>query len=402
MSLKPRKIRFFLPSLLLAALAVLSLSSCADVGYYARATQGHLDILRARQPIDSLLCSDDTTPEMKKSLAKVMEIRDFATRELKLPENGSYRCYSDIKRPYVVWNVVATREFEMKPVQWCFPVAGCVNYRGFHSKEEAKAFADGLRGRGYDVYLYGVSAYSTLGWFDDPVLNTFLDRPEPDLAGLIFHELAHQKVYVKNDSAFNEGFAKTVELEGVTRFLERHGGEKAVEEYMEDRKREEEWVDLIAKVQQKLKALYSGIMGEKEKRSGKDEIFNEMREDYVRLKESWGGYAGYDRWFAKDLNNAKLASVDTYRSFVPAFRRMLETSNGDLSAFYRETRKLGTLPGDKRVARLETLRSEYIAEQERRKAPEVPAPAVEPAKEETTNLVDSSAPAQEPFSPEEG
>lgn len=396
-----RKARFPLPAVLLAAVSVLSLSSCADIGYYARATQGHFDILRARQPIPSLLCSDDTSPELRKSLQRVMDIRDFASRELKLPDNGSYRCYSDIKRPHVVWNVVATPEFALKPMTWCFPVAGCVSYRGFYSREEASAFADNLRGKGYDVYLYGVSAYSTLGWFDDPVLNTFLDRPEPDLAGLIFHELAHQRLYVKNDSAFNEGFAKTVELEGVTRWLDQHGGEEAVEGYLEEKRREEEWVDLIAKVQTKLKSLYASFTGEDEKRSGKERIFQEMREDYVRLKESWGGYTGYDRWFARDLNNAKLASIDTYRSFVPAFRRLLQNANGDMAAFYRETQNVGRLPGDQRVARMETLRSEYLAEQQRRQQPTQPAVKVLPEDAQPTNLADASAGSPEP-APGEG
>lgn len=393
---KYRKVRFLLLAILLTAVSSLSLSSCADVGYYARATRGHLDILRARQPIPSLLCSDDTSPELKKSLEKVMNIRDFATRELKLPDNGSYSCYADIKRPYVVWNVVATPEFSLKPLQWCFPVAGCVSYRGFYSKEEAGAFADDLRGRGYDVYLYGVKAYSTLGWFEDPVLNTFLDRPEPELAGLIFHELAHQKLYVKDDSAFNEGFAKTVELEGVTRWLDQHGGEEAVREYRLDKEREEQWVDLIAKVQQKLRTLYDSVIGDEEKRTGKEKVFEELREDYVRLKkESWGGDSGYDRWFARDLNNAKIASIDTYRSFVPAFRRLLQTSNGDMAAFYRETQSLGRLSGEQRLARMEALRTEYLAEQQREKEKrQTPAPL--PAEEELVDLADAVEASPEP------
>ncbi len=366
------KIRFIAFSLL-AVLVLLSLSSCADVRYYAQVTRGQIEVLKAREPIDKLLQSDATDPALKQRLEMVLDIREFATRELLLPENGSYRSYADIGRPFVVWNVVATPEFALAPVQWCFPIAGCVSYRGFFSEEAAKAFADKLGARGHDVYLYGVGAYSTLGWFDDPVLNTFVHRSQADLAALIFHELAHQQLYIKGDSTFNESFAMAVEQEGVMRYLaSKPGGEEAVRRYAESRARREQWVQLVAVAQQSLRELFASGADPEAMRSGKEAIYATMRKDYEQFKVLWGGFSGYDRWFGDDLNNAKIASVDTYSYHIPSFQRLLQAHDGDLTLFYEEARLLGDLPREQRVARLEALRDEHIA------AAEAGAPEEEP------------------------
>lgn len=362
MILRPKRRTLFLSvGLLLAGTLLLSTLSCANLGYYARATQGHFSLLTHRKPIAGLIYEPDLNPELRNNLTKVLRIRDFASRELNLPENGSYRSYVDVKRPHVVWNVVATPEFDLRPVQWCFPVAGCVNYRGFFSHEEAGAFAEDLRKKGNDVYLYGVNAYSTLGWFDDPVLSTFFTRSEEDLAGLIFHELSHQLVYVKNDSTFNESFAKAVEIEGVSRWLAANGEEEKIQEYLRDSRRQDEFVHLVSGYQRMLGALFAEPIDDARKRQRKGELFQELREAYGDLKESWGGYRGYDRWFA-ELNNAKIASISTYYTHVPAFQALLRKNRGNLAAFYLEAQKVGRLSPKKRIARLDRLHSEFIAD----------------------------------------
>ncbi len=348
-----KKLLLWAGGMLLAGVA-LSTLSCTNIGYYARCTEGQINILAQRRPITGLIREPDLSRELKDRLENVLRIRDFASRELLLPENGSYRSYVDVKRPYVVWNVVATPEFDLKPLQWCFPVAGCVNYRGFFSPEEAGDFAADLRRQGNDVYLYGVTAYSTLGWFDDPVLNTFFTRSEEDLAGLIFHELAHQKVYVKNDSAFNESFAKTVEMEGVTRWLKANGQPERIRSYLEGKQRNNQFIDLVMDYRNRLRELYARPLDADHKRREKAAMFQELRTSYAALKASWGGYQGYDRWFA-ELNNAKIASINTYHTYVPAFRALLRQSGGNLAIFYQEVEKLGRLPRERRLARLNEL-----------------------------------------------
>lgn len=345
--------------LLLAGAAILILSSCSnELGYYAQCVQGHVGILAKRQPIDKVLADPATAPELKEKLALVLRIRDFASRELLLPDNDSYRCYADLKRPEVVWNVVATPEFSLRPRQWCFPVAGCVTYRGYYSRDGARSLAENLRAQGEDVHLYGVDAYSTLGWFDDPVLNTFINKPEAHLAALIFHELAHQKVYIKGDSAFNEAFAEAVAQEGVTRWLRHAGRPDELAGWQESLRRDEQFVGLLQEARSRLEALYAEMSDAGEKRAGKERIFHEMGLTYLRLKASWGGHTGYDRWFATPLNNARIASVGTYRRQLPAFQVLLQREGGDLAAFYRAVTAIGELPAEGRHGRMRELAAE--------------------------------------------
>jgi predicted aminopeptidase len=346
-SLVPRTLLWFSVLGLLAA--------CGDVGYYAQCVGGQLSLMAKREPINRVLAAPGTAPELRSHLEKVLAIRDFASSELLLPDNGSYRSYADLGRPYAVWNVVATPEFSLTPQQWCFPVAGCVSYRGYFSLKGAKRFAEKLKGEGVDVYLYGVDAYSTLNWFDDPVLNTFSRRPEANLAGLIFHELAHQQLYVRGDSSFNEAFAKTVELEGVERWLRLNGNEEARRLYGEAYRREEEFVHLLHQVRDRLLALYASPLDREAMQSGKERLFAELREEYGQLKESWGGFTGYDSWFKGDLNNARLVSVGTYRDLVPVFRLLLRQEGGDLAAFYRRAAAIGQLAPPQRTALLGKL-----------------------------------------------
>ena len=338
---------------------LLVLSGCSNFSYYSQAIIGHLSIQVNLEPVADIIADSDTPAELKTQLEKVVEIRAYASEQLSLPDNTSYTSYTDLKRPYVLWNVVAAPEFSLEPRQWCFPFAGCVQYRGYYAEEDAQAFATELNQKGDDIYVGGVAAYSTLGWFADPMLNTILFRDDVSLAGLVFHELAHQQLYVKNDSAFNEGFAKTVEIEGVRRWLAIHGTQDLMEAYEAKKKRQNAFIKLVAKTSDELKILYLSDMEKQKQREKKAEIFAEMRNQYHRLKASWDDYAGYDKWFEKDINNAQIAAVNTYRDYVPAFQILLKQQEGNLAEFYKAAAKLGDLPKDQRSKALTALLQAY-------------------------------------------
>lgn len=341
-----------------AALAAVAgvFGGCAGVQYYAQAVGGHLSLMSAARPIDERLQDSDTPADIKDQLARVLAIRAFATSALQLPDNGSYRSYADLGRPYAVWNVVATEEFSIRPKESCFFFVGCVAYRGFYAERDAKAHAQTLRDQGLDVLDYGVAAYSTIGWFDDPVLNTFVKYPEAELARIIFHELSHQLVYTKDDSVFNESFAVAVEEEGVRRWLARQGKAAEQKAFDDSRRRRGEFIALVLKYRKQLGEAYANPVMADAKRADKKRLFAELRAEYERIKrERWGGSTGYDRWFARDLNNAHLASIATYGDLVPAFHALLAQHNGDLPAFYRAVKDLAALPRRERTERLKAL-----------------------------------------------
>lgn len=338
-------------------------SGCSALGYYGQAIGGQLDILARTRPIAELLNNapgeDSETlrldPVVKARLSTILQIRDFATQILALPDNNSYRVYAHLDRPQVAWNVVATPEFSFKPKTWCFPVAGCVPYRGYFSEKRAQGFASQLKREGLDVRVAGVAAYSTLGWFTDPVFSTLMRRNEADLAGLIFHELAHQRLYLPGDAAFNESFASAVEAEGVRLWLQQRGDMRAFELWQRDQLRQREFVELLHKYRMRLETLYASGLAESAMREAKTQIFEALRAEYANLRTRWGGYAGYDAWFAQDLNNAHLAAVGLYQRYVPAFQMLLERSAGDMTAFYRNARALRRLPEAERNERLAEL-----------------------------------------------
>lgn len=330
-------------------------TGCSNLGYYAHSISGQAKILAKRQPISELLEDPQTPAALTARLDTIMDIRDFASHTLVLPDNGSYRSYVELNRRYVIWNVFATPELAIEPVKWCFPIAGCVSYRGYFSGDRANRYAEKLRDQNHDVYVAGVAAYSTLGWFDDPVLNTILDRPEPDIAGLIFHELAHQKLYVKDDTSFNESFATAVELEGIRRWLQHIGASSDYTGYMQRKQRRQDFVEFLMGYRHRLREVYDSPVTDAQKREAKARLFSELKSNYRQLKDRWGGYGGYDRWFAQDLNNAHLASIGAYHRYVPAFQALLKKLNGDLPAFYREAGKLGTLPPEQRELALNAL-----------------------------------------------
>lgn len=344
-----------------AAAAALLLAGCATASYYGQAVLGHLDLMNRAKPIEAQLADASTPPELRAKLARVLEIRDFATRELGLPENGSYRAYADVERPYVVWNVFAAPEFSVAPRQSCFALVGCVSYRGYYAQADAEAFAAGLRRAGDDVFVYGVPAYSTLGWFDDPVLNTFVRYPDAELARLVFHELAHQLVYVKGDTVFNESFAVAVEEEGMRRWLAKHatGEERAAHAAMQVRRAE--FVRLVLRYRNRLEAFYREPLPDEAKRAGKARLLAELETEYRALKaERWGGWPGYDRWFERGVNNAQLASVATYEQLVPAFRALLAREGGDMARFYAAVQDLARLEQGERDDRLAALARDAV------------------------------------------
>ena len=315
------------------------LSGCAELGYYAQAARGQMSLLADAKPIERWLSDPEVKDDLKARLKRVREIREFAARELGLPDNDSYKHFVRLERPFVMWNVVATPELSLQPERWCFPVAGCVDYRGYYDQQAAQAFARELRGKGLDVRVSGVPAYSTLGWFNDPVLSTFIHYPEAELARLVFHELAHQLAYAPGDSQFNESFATAVEEVGVERWLAQRGDDEVRASYQSFRQRREDFLMLLDGYRVQLEALYRSDRSDTEKRLEKTRLMTRMQTDYTQIKASWGGYAGYDRWFSEPMSNAHFALISTYHDLVPAFRALLKEKQ-HLPDFYQAVRSL--------------------------------------------------------------
>jgi len=337
----------------LAGVLALLLAGCSALGYYGQAVVGHLDLLGRRQDIASLI-SDPSTPDpLRTRLELVLEIRDFASTELALPDNRSYRSYAELKREALVWSVVATPAYSLEPRQWCYPVVGCASYRGYFSASAAKDHAAGLEAQGLDVAVEPVPAYSSLGWFADPLPSTVIDWPESELARLIFHELAHQELYVSGDSAFNEAFATALQRVGLERWLRHRGESRERDRWERLQQREEAFVDLLLATRQRLQLLYRLPLGESIMAARKAGEFTRLRREYEALKRSWGGNSDFDRWFQRGpVNNARLASVATYRELLPGFLALLEEQGGDLTAFYAACRSLGASSPEQRRQRL--------------------------------------------------
>jgi predicted aminopeptidase len=325
-----------------ALLLLPLLSGCASVSYYWQGIRGEFDILERAQPIPAVI---ETTSDaaLKRKLERSISIRDYASRELALPDNGSYRSYADIGRRFVLWNVVATPELSLEPRQWCFPIAGCVNYRGYFEEAAAKGEAAQFATAGDDVHIGGVPAFSTLGYFNDPILNTFIRYPDPEVARLIFHELAHQVAYAKDDSVFNESFAVLVEEEGVERWLAAQSDPALAAQFASIQRYREGFRELVDRTRNRLTALYASNASDEDKRAGKMAEFAQMRADYAALKVQWGGSAGYDAWFAQGPTNASLAAVALYSRKVPEFRALLIAEGGNLPHFYARVQELARM-----------------------------------------------------------
>ena len=328
--------------------ALFSLEGCA---FYWQAIGGEFVLLRKRTPIDKLLADPKVDPKTKTELTAVAEIRRFAVTDLLLPDNKSYTTYVALDRPYVVWNVVATEEFSVQPKRWCFPVAGCVSYRGFFDRADADRFEKELVSEGYDTSSGGSSAYSTLGYFADPVLSTMLGGGEIYVASTLFHELAHQKLYVRDDSEFSEAFATAIEEYGTERWLAARGSAAALAAYRRQLAHRADFAELISAQQDRLRTLFATDEPVEQKRADKARAFDTMRADYAALKQRWGGSSEYDAWFEQPLNNAALASVATYRRWVPALRARIDAVG--LMQFYADAAELAKLKAPDRAARLE-------------------------------------------------
>jgi predicted aminopeptidase len=338
-------------------IAVVLIAGSAHIKYCFQAACGQIALLAGARPIDTYLADPSVDAALKTKLEKVKQLRNFAVRELKLPDSDSYKAYVEIDRPYVVWNVIATPELSMQPVEWCFPVAGCASYRGYFNKDDAIAFARSMQRAGYDVHVAEVPAYSTLGWFSDPVISTFINYSEPQLARLMFHELAHQILYVKGDSQFNESFAVAIEEEGVERWIAKHGNREMLEINIANNQRKSDFLALLDKYQRRLSDNYTSGATVAEKRAEKVKILNALQDEFRAVKVSWKGYSGYDGWFARQLNNAHLVSIATYHSLVPAFRELLK-KQADLPAFYAAARSLASLPQGMRQEQMAALEQE--------------------------------------------
>jgi predicted aminopeptidase len=332
--------------LAIAALALALLPGC----YLLQAAHGQMQVLDKRRPIAEVIEDPRTPASLRATLEQVRAAREFATEMLYLPDNRSYRTYADIKRPYVVWNVVAAPEFSVVAKEWCFPIVGCVAYRGYFSGRKARKFAAQLKARGFDVSVGGVPAYSTLGRFADPVLNTMLPYGDIELAGIIFHELTHQMLYVKGDSSFNEAFAVTVEHEGVRRWLLSQGRAAAFKRYQAGNARELDYVRLFRRYRAELEQLYASGLPAAEMRERKRAVFAALAADMAQLAARSKGSDPYQDWIDAGLNNADLVSVATYYDCVPGFERILMQDDGDLKRFYADVRKLAREPQQERDA----------------------------------------------------
>lgn len=330
-------------------LCVAATSGCSSVSYYWQAINGHFDIVEREHSIKDLLQQKQLDPQLRRKLELVRTARRFASAELALPANDSYTRYADLKRGFVTWNVVVTPEFSVKPRQWCYLFAGCFNYRGYFHQDDAKAFARTMKTRGEDVAIGGAWAYSTLGWFADPVLNTMLQHDDSELIGTLFHELGHQTVYVDDDSSFNESFANTVEQVGLQRWYQHIGKPDEFTAYMHRQQARNDVIRMLEQTRDKLHKVYADTGDVDRKRQQKRVLFAALKHEYQVWRKQHP-YDGFDNWMHQQLNNANLAMIATYSDDIPAFKHMLAASHGDLPAFYREARRVGELAPAQRAA----------------------------------------------------
>ena len=346
--------------LALAAAGTLCLSSgCSSIGYLAQSAGGHLGLLASARPVDQWLADPATPAALKERLALTQRIRDYAVTELALPDNGSYLAYADIRRPAAVWNVVAAPELSLQLKTWCFPVVGCVSYRGYFDQAAAEAHAATLAPEGWETSVYAVPAYSTLGFSEwlggDPLLSSFIQWPEGELARLIFHELSHQVAYAEGDTVFNESYATAVERLGGARWLGERASPEARAQYQRFDQRRRELRELTLATRERLEALYRGAASPDDKRAAKAAEMARLRSSYEQLKrERWDGYSGFDTYIARS-NNASLGVQAAYHAWVPAFEALFEREGRDFARFHAAVRQLAARPRAERDAALRAL-----------------------------------------------
>jgi len=327
--------------LLLAAFAILALSGCSQLGYYAQAAHGQLSLLGKRQSVTSLLADETTEPRLRRQLELARRIRLFGMQRLELHNNDTFTQYADLDRQHVLWNVVAAPHLSVDPKTWCFPIAGCVSYRGYFREAAARENAATTAGKGYDTFVYGVSAYSTLGWFDDPLLNTFIYFTEPGLAAMIFHELSHQTVYFKDDSAFNEAFATAVEYYLLEEWLVHNQQTDMLRKVTAMREKQVHITEQVLDYRRRLAELYASSLSDQQKLTMKNTLFAELEGWYAQTRSQGRGTPYYDWWFDQPLNNALLLTVSTYFTLVPAISALIDDAQGNLPAFIASVKKHG-------------------------------------------------------------
>jgi predicted aminopeptidase len=339
----------------LALLLLLAgLSGCTRVGYYSHLAQGQWQLWQARTPIDRLLADPQTDPALAEALREVLAARRFAVDSLALPDNGSYTRYADLGREAVVWNVFASPRYSLRPRETCHPLVGCLAYEGYFDRDRAERRAAGLAAEGWDVMVSPVPAYSTLGWFDDPVLNTMMGWRRSQLIGTVFHELAHQRLFIADDTAFNESYASFVERAGLHAWQARQGSVDPEDTLL--RERRQAFIRLVMDARSALAARYAEGGDDADLAADKRATFEQLRADYAALRDAqWNGWTGYDAWFSQALNNAHLLPFGLYDQWVPAFAALFAQQGNDWSAFHAAAAALGALPASEREARLQQL-----------------------------------------------
>lgn len=331
------------------------LIACSHLTYYTQAMSGQLEVYGRARPIANILTDTTVSPDLKQQLTDILRIRAFAIETLYLPGEASYTQYADLERDFAMWSVFATPSFSLKPKQWCFLFAGCIGYLPYFDREQAFILAEHLEAQHYDVYVGGTIAYSTLGWTHDPIFNTMLRLTKPEIAGLVFHELAHRLLYIPGDTVFNESFATAVEEIGTTRWLAQYGTSTMRTEYQQIKQREASFTALVLDAHDHLEQLYQEDLSPVHMQAAKDYVLKKLQKRYQIVKDTqWGGFSGYDNWF-KTLNNAKLASVMTYKNYVPAFKALLAQHKGNLKTFYQAATHLGQLTKEQRHNQLQQL-----------------------------------------------
>jgi predicted aminopeptidase len=340
-------------TLVVAAFLMAGLSSCQTVKFYKQALDGQMEMLQAARPIPEVKREAATKPALREKLTLVEEMRAFAKTALKLPVKEQFATYADLHREFAVWVVYAAPEFSVESKTWWYPLVGTLKYRGFFRKEEAQAEVNRLKKQGYEVFGAGVPAYSTLGWFSDPVLNTFIQREEPELAELIFHELSHPRVFFPGDTDFNEAFATASAHDAVSRWLKAHGKVAAMQDYEKGLKENTMVLKLILGTRERLKELYAQkALTPDEMRLQKAGLIEKLRQEYKALRTSRHTGKTYDAWFAHPINNARLCALASYFDLVPGFQTLLKKCGGDRQKFYAECEKLKRLSPEERRTRL--------------------------------------------------
>ncbi|WPO99899.1 aminopeptidase [Pseudomonas sp. HR96] len=338
---------------LVPLLALALLSGCSSLSYYSQLVDGQWRLLHARRPVAEVIADPAQYPKLREQLRQSQAARKFASEHLHLPDNNSYRLYADLHRPYVVWNVFVTPEFSLDPQTHCFPVAGCVAYRGYYNQSAARGEAAVQKLAGMDVYIGGVEAYSTLGWFDDPIMNSMLHWGDERLATLIFHELAHQRFYVKDDSQFNESYANFVEQEGTRQWRVARGLPAADGDFSAQL---DQFTRLVLATRERLVSLYRQPLTPAAMRAAKAAEFERLRGEYRQLKDQqWHGQGVFDHWVDTPINNAKLLPFGLYDLWVPAFAALFKQVNGDWVAFFAEVERIGRMPAQQRHQVLQGL-----------------------------------------------